>query len=146
MSYTQILVHIVLIVEDRTPCLVGTERLKLYDTISDVVQNNECRLHRINAVGEHLHLLCDLHPSVNLEDLIDGIRKASETLIKKENMFPQFKGWQAEYAAFTCSHKDKASIAKYIERQQEFHRTVSFADEFEEMLKAASVKYNPKCL
>jgi putative transposase len=144
VSYTHILYHIVIVTQNREPCFVGSERLKLYDAISGVIEKNGCRLYRINAVAEHAHVLCSLNPDVQLTDLINDIRSSSSGIIDGENLFPGFGGWEDDYYAFTCSYKDKASVSKYVERQQVFHREVTFDEELEAMLKAAGMRREQK--
>ncbi len=139
MSYIQTFYHIVMATEGYVPCFVGTNRLKLYDDISDVLGEMDCRLVRINAVKEHSHLLCTMHPDVCLTDLVNDVKVSSASLIEKEDLFPGFVRWQDEYWAFTCSYKDRNAVSKYIERQPTHHRDITFAEELEAMSKAEGV-------
>ena len=144
MPQTQILYHIVLATQDHNPCFVGANRLKLYDAISDILDENKCRLYRINACNEHVHILCSVHPGISLDELINDIKTSSTAFIEQEKIFPGFTGWQEDYGAFTGSYKDKNAMSKYVEQQHEFHREVSFSDEYEAMLKAAGIKPDQK--
>ncbi|MFP6615726.1 MAG: transposase [Candidatus Hydrogenedentota bacterium] len=139
MSFIQTFYHIVMATEEHEPCFVGSNRLKLYDDISDVLQGMGCRLVRINAVKEHLHLLCSMHPDVCLTELVNDVKVSSASLIEKDNLFPKFMRWQDEYWAFTCSYKDRVAVSKYIERQPTHHRDITFAEELEAMSKAEGV-------
>jgi len=146
MSYTQILYHIILATDAHAPCLVGPNRLRFYNVISDVIEIKQCRLIRINAVKEHIHVLCSLDPSISLIDLVNDIKNSSTDFIKKENLFPGFTCWQEEYGAFTHSYKEKTEMSKYVERQQTYHREVTFDEEYQAMLKAAGFHQIPKQL
>lgn len=146
MSYTQILYHIVFTTHDREPCLDEANRSRLFEYIWGALKNKDCHLYRVNGVEDHIHLLCSVHPSVSLADLVKDIKVSSTKLIKQESLFPNFSHWQEGYGAFTCSYKDKDAIIQYIQRQEEHHREVSYAEEFETMLKAAGVGYDSKYL
>jgi len=140
MPQTQTLYHIVIATLNLEPCLVGANRLQMYNAISHDLDEKQCRLYRINAGNEHIHILCSLHPSISLDDLVSSIKKSSTMIIQTEKLFPDFTGWREDYGAFTGSYKDKVAMSKYVEQQHEFHREVSFKDEFAAMLKTSGIQ------
>lgn len=146
MSYTQILYHIVFATYSRTPCLQVENRPKLFEYIWGILKNKNCHMYQINGVEDHVHILCSVHPGLSLSSLAKDIKVASSAYINKENLFPDFTNWQEGYGAFSCSYKDKESIIRYIQHQEEHHREVTFIEEFEGMLKAAGVDYDLKHL
>ena len=81
--------------------LVKTHRDDLYRDIWGILKNKNCHLYRINGVENHLHILTHLHPTNSLSNLIKDIKLGSSDFIKKQQSFPNFKGWQQGYAAFT---------------------------------------------
>lgn len=83
---------------------------------------------------DHLHILCDLHPSVSLSSLIKDIKVATNLWMKDSGLFSEFKGWQEGYGAFTNSIKEKETIINYIKNQKEHHRTETFENEFKRLL------------
>ncbi|HVF71233.1 MAG TPA: transposase, partial [Chthoniobacterales bacterium] len=52
--------------------------------------------------------------------------------------------WQEGYAAFTVSESQVPKVRRYIERQEEHHRTVSFLDEFKVMLGAHGLRFDER--
>ena len=50
------------------------------------------------------------------------------------------------YAAFTVSATARSSVRRYIDNQEEHHRTKSFREELVEMLERAGVEYDPRYL
>lgn len=54
--------------------------------------------------------------------------------------------WQEGYGAFSVSPGNLETVAEYIKGQEEHHRTRSFGEEFETMLKKAGIVYDPKHL
>jgi hypothetical protein len=61
-------------------------------------------------------------------------------------VFPSLKdfSWQRGYGAFTVSQSNVADIRRYITKQKEHHRKVSFRDEFIQFLRANGIEYDER--
>jgi putative transposase len=143
-SYRQILYHLVF----RTKCsrrsLVPEHSRELYAYIMGVIKGNGCFLYRINGMEDHLHILCDLHPSVALADLVRDVKVSSSGWMKESGKFPGFTGWSSGYAALTYAWRDQGMIANYIKNQQEHHRKKTYEAELRKLLKEQGVKIDEK--
>ena len=93
---------------------------------------------------DHLHILCDLHPTIALAEYMRDIKTSSSIWIKQSEKFPQFQGWAEGYAALTYSWKDKERIVNYIKNQQEHHKKESFEDELKRLLMEQGIEINYK--
>ena len=93
---------------------------------------------------EHIHILCDLHPSIALADFMRDMKTASSIWLKNSNKFPLFEGWSDGYAAITYSWNDKETIINYIKNQQEHHRMESFENELLRLLKEQGIEVDEK--
>jgi putative transposase len=93
---------------------------------------------------DHLHILCDLHPTIALADYIRDIKTSSSIWLKQSGKFIDFKGWADGYAALTYGWKDKEKIVNYIKNQQEHHKHISFQDELRRLLKEQGIEVNEK--
>ena len=145
-TYTQILYQIVFSTKDRCPSLIKENRKDLFKYIWGTLKNKKCHLYRINGVEDHLHILTHLHPSCALADLIKTIKVGSSKHIKEYNLFPKFDGWQEGYGGFTYSFKEKDRLVTYIKNQEEHHKTVSFRDEYIDLLNEHGVEFEEKYL
>lgn len=101
---------------------------------------------RINGVENHLHILTHIHPNVALSSLIKDIKLASNAFIKREKLFPLFKGWQEGYGAFTHHFNDKNRLINYIKNQEAHHRHVSWPEELKALLEEHGIVYEEKYL
>ena len=54
--------------------------------------------------------------------------------------------WQEKFGGFSVSQSQSATVVRYIQRQKEHHKKMSFEDEFVKLLKAHNVEYDPKFL
>ena len=52
--------------------------------------------------------------------------------------------WSEGYGAFSVGYSQIAAKCKYIEDQQKHHQTISFAQEYETLLRKHDVAYNRK--
>ncbi|MDD4891721.1 MAG: hypothetical protein PHU85_17520 [Phycisphaerae bacterium] len=60
--------------------------------------------------------------------------------------FPDWPGWQTEYAAFTVSESQVEAVREYIRNQEEHHRTMSFRDELIVLPRKNNVEFDERYL
>ena len=78
--------------------------------------------------------------------IIKDIKVASSEYIKKENLFTNFNGWQDGYAAFTYSLKEKDRLIEYVKNQGKHHETLSFYEEYKQLLVEQQIEFDEKYL
>jgi len=145
-TYTQILYQIVFGTKYHEKILVDNNRDRMYSYMTGILKNQKCHVYRINGVTDHLHIVTHLHPSVVLADLIKDVKVASSGFIKENNLFPQFKGWQDGYGAFTYSIKEKDRLIEYVKNQEEHHRIKTFREELIGLLKEHEIEFDERYL
>ena len=143
-SYRQILYHLVFRTKDSRKTLVQEHSRELYAYLMGIIKKKNCFLYRINGMEEHVHILCDLHPSIALADYIRDIKTSSSIWLKETGKFSEFAGWADGYAALTYAWKDKDMIVNYIKNQQEHHKKESFEDELRRLLKEHGIEFDEK--
>ena len=143
-GYHQILYHLVFRTKDSRKTLVQDHSRELYAYLMGTIRNKNCFLYRINGVEDHIHILCDLHPSVALADFMRDIKTSSSIWLKQSGKFTEFTGWANGYAALTYGWRDKEKIANYIKNQQEHHKKESFENELRKLLLEQEIDVNEK--
>lgn len=141
-TYTQILYHVVFATKNREPVLSRERRDDLYKYLWGIIQKRDAHLYRIGGIEDHVHILCSLHPSVALADMVKEIKVASAGWIKTNKIFPEFSNWQGVYGAFTCSITSKERIIEYIKNQEQHHHAETSASELKRLLTEADVAYD----
>lgn len=133
-TYSQIYIHIIFAVKNRT-CLISAKwENELYMYITGIIQNNGQKLLVINGMPDHIHILIGIKPTCQLSELIREIKKSSNVFINKKG-FSSFKfEWQLGYGAFSCSHSALPNVIRYIQNQKEHHRIKSFTEEYKNIL------------
>lgn len=145
-THTQLIYHLVFSTKHREPTIVPDQKKRLFAYIHNLLTNKNCHLYRINGVEDHLHILTHIHPTIAISILVKDIKLASDDFIKSEGIFPDFKGWQDGYGAFTESIKAKERLINYIKNQEEHHRKISFLDEYKQLLKEYEIEFDEKYL
>jgi len=143
-SYRQILYHIVFCTYNRQNTLPVTHQEELYRYIWGIIKNRKGVLYQINGADNHLHILCDLHPTIALSDFIKEIKTASNSWMKQTGNFPLFTSWAEGSCALTYAFRDKDMIVNYIKNQKEHHRKVPFEDEYRALLKEHGIEHDER--
>ena len=112
---------------------------ELYAYITGIIKHKNSHLYRINGIENHLHILTDMHPSIAPADFLRDIKASSSFWMKNSKLFPSFTGWEEGYGSFTCSYRDVNMLIEYIKNQQEHHKTVSYADDYRNILLEAGI-------
>ena len=145
-TYKQIVYQLVFSTKNRERTLVKANREILFKYIWGILKNNNCHLYRINGIEDHLHIVTSLHPSIALANLIKDIKVASSKMIKAENLFSNFKGWQNGYGAFTYQYNVIDNLIDYVKNQEEHHKQESFVDEYKRLLIEFGIEFDEKYL
>ena len=97
----------------------------------------------INGVGDHVHMLLRLRPRPDVAYVVKAIKGSSSKWFHDRTRRQAF-AWQEGYGAFTLSASQESHVRDYIAYQEEHHRRVSFAEEYEALLKKNGVEYDPR--
>ena len=143
-SYRQIYYQIVFGTKYRLPTISDSYCTQLYQYISGIIKNKNCKPFRINGIEDHIHIFSDLHPTVSLSDYVKDIKVASSLWMKGNGNFPKFEAWQEGYGAFTYSIREKDIIINYIKNQKEHHKKQTFYDEFKSLLIENGIDFDEK--
>lgn len=141
-SYHQLLYHIIFRTKNSCDSLSQYHIKSLFAYIHGICKHKECYLFRINGTENHIHMLCDIHPSIAIADFMRDMKSSTSIWMKKSGLFPQFDGWADGYAALTYGWRDKDMIINYIKGQQEHHRKITFEEELRKVLQEQGVEIN----
>lgn len=145
-SYTQHLFQWVWGTKMHENTLFEKERKDLYRYIFGILKNKSCYVYRINGTENHIHIITSLHPSLCVSSMIKDIKLASTEFIKRQKIFPYFKGWQDGYGSFTYSKPSMKRLIDYVENQQQHHRKKTFKEEIKDLLEEHGIEYDERYL
>ena len=135
IEYHNLYTHFVFTTLHRLPVIVEPARPRIEKYITGIVNNHDSKMYAIYANPEHLHLLVSGSPKMSAELLVTIVAESSENFINKNGLFPGKFQWQDSCSAFSVSKSDVDRVCKYILNQPQHHKKVSFAEEYDTMLK-----------
>lgn len=143
-TYTQIYIQTVFAVQNRISLLRPEWQDELFKFITGIVQNNGHKLIVINGRPDHIHLLIGMKPNQSLSDLMQDVKGDSSKWINEKGFVNGRFEWQAGFGGFSYSISQVDAVVKYINNQENHHKTKSFIDEYHEFLERFSVPYEDR--
>jgi|SRR5690625_1401885 len=115
--------HLVVVTKYRHPVISAQIKKRLEEITYDLFMKWKCEILEINGEEDHLHILFDAPPQINLANTINSfktvtsryIRKEFSKELKKYYWKPYF--WSRSYLIVTTGGAPMESIKKYIEEQ-----------------------------
>jgi putative transposase len=143
-SFGSIHMHVVFSTKGREPLIIPDITQRLYDYIGGTLRGNKCSLLDAGGVPDHVHLLVSMSRDMSAADLVRLVKSNSSRWIHET--FSKLMGfaWQSGYGAFAVSYSQISDVKKYIGRQEEHHKVVTFQEEFRSFLKAHDLEWNEK--
>jgi REP element-mobilizing transposase RayT len=144
-SLANVLLHIVFSTKHRQPFLRPPSlRHVMEGYLVGTLQNLHCPSLITTAVEDHVHILCQLHRTISISQLIQEIKTSSSSRIKEEHDSLRNFHWQNGYGVFSVSQSKVEIVKQYIATQEEHHRTKTFQEEFRLMLKRHGLDYDER--
>jgi len=100
----------------------------------------------VGGAADHVHILVSLPPTLTVAKAIQMLKGNSSKWIHET--FPEYRsfGWQEGYGAFTIGISGVAATSSYILGQAAHHRTRTFRDEFQAMLRKHNLAFDERML
>jgi putative transposase len=140
-TYTQLTIHVVFAVKHRENVIRKIHLIELYKYMSGIISNKKHKPLAINGVGDHVHILFGLNPSVALSDIVRDIKNNSSRFINEKRWVAGHFEWQAGYGGFSYSRSQRSDVINYIYNQEEHHRMNSFRREYLDILNSFEIDF-----
>lgn len=140
-SYVASYAHFVFSTSNRDPVLPA-DTSKLFEYIGGILRAERCALLAAGGMPDHLHLLVRLSAQSSFAQLMSVVKARAASWLKEHGHGLDQFAWQAGYGAFSVSKSAVDEVSRYISRQAEHHRTVSFKEEFIALLDRHGVEYD----
>ena len=141
-SLAKILVHLIYSTKHREPIIQAPVRPHLHAYLVGILDNLQCPSLQTGGTDDHVHILFSLGRTIPMSDVVEEVKKGSSKWMKTQGV-PTFT-WQAGYGAFSVGESQAETVVRYIQRQEEHHRRLSFQDEFRRFLQRYHVAYDER--
>lgn len=129
IEYYNLYIHYVFVTQNRMPLILEKFRERIEKYITGIVNNNGCKLYKIYANPEHIHILLSRSPQIDDETLTTIIANSSEKFINDNKLCVGLFQWQQSCSAFSVSKRNVPALCDYIAGQKEHHKKESYTEE-----------------
>jgi len=136
--------HIVFSTKMRHPWLKELCRQKCYNYMAGVAAGIQAKIIEIGGIDDHVHILVRRPAPMSSSVFAKRVKGASSVWFKKE--YPDSLGfsWQDGFSSFSVSPSVLPKVRRYIQRQQEHHKTKDYLTELKELLDLHGVEYKER--
>lgn len=116
-------VHIVFVTKYRRRVISVAILERLKEIFQETCDKWECHLVEFNGEADHVHLLINFLPQVQLSKLIANLKTVSSRLLRKEfsaeleRVYSKPVFWSGSYFVASCGGVTIEALRKYVERQ-----------------------------
>ncbi len=145
-TYSQIYVQIVFAVKYRKALLDKAWRSQVFGVMGNLINEANCKTIIVNGVEDHVHCFVGLKPAISVSELMKIVKAKSSKYINDHSLTRERFEWQTGFGVFSYSQIDIERVFKYIQNQEEHHRSKKFKEEYLELLKEYQVEYDEQYL
>jgi putative transposase len=145
-SYCNLLYHIVFATKGREPWMTATIRPRIHQYIGGAIRAENGIAMIVNGTADHIHILAKLRQDKAISKAVGELKANSSGWISRTFKEAAGFAWQEGYGAFTVSESRAPKVRRYIERQEEHHRSVSFVEELKVILRAHGLPFDERYL
>lgn len=117
--------HIILSIKYRHKCVTEEMLERLRAIFTDVSKSWRCTLVEFGGEADHVHLLVEAHPSMNLARFVGNLKTVSSRYIRKEfadhlrQFFWKTRFWNSAYSVMSAGgHASIEQLLAYIRDQE----------------------------
>jgi putative transposase len=116
--------HLVLVTKYRKRCITKPILRRLREVTEQRCADWGGRLIEFNGEPDHVHILCELPPNLNLSRFVNNLKTTSSRLIRRDfadqiNFIYRGKPvfWSRSYCIVSCGGAPLSVIKQYVEQQ-----------------------------
>jgi putative transposase len=142
-TYTKLLYHVIFSTKRREPLITDDLRDDLYSYIGGILRGQSGALLEIGGIADHIHLAIRIRPDISVSDIVRLIKSNSSKWVNERPGARQGRfAWQEGYGAFTVSPSQLPGVCRYVQGQEDHHRTKTLQEEFVEFLKRHEIEFD----
>jgi putative transposase len=123
-SVSDIKIHLVLTTKYRRKVLSKAMIDRLHEVFESLLDKYYCKIVEFNGESDHIHLLFQYHPEIQLSKLVNSLKSVSSRRLRQEFLpelektyYKQKVVWNSSYFLASCGGVTISTLRKYIENQ-----------------------------
>jgi REP element-mobilizing transposase RayT len=141
-SLARVVVHLIFSTKKREPSIHREVRAALHAYLTGILQNLQSPSLQTGGTVDHVHALFSLARTRSIAEVVEETKKSSSKWMKQQGV--QGFAWQAGYGAFSVSESQVPAVIRYVTRQEEHHRRLTFQEEYRRFLDRYGVSYDER--
>jgi putative transposase len=123
-SISDLKVHLVLCTKYRRKAFTAEMLSRLNIVVEELLIKWDCKLVEFNGEEDHVHLLFQYHPDVELSKLVNNLKSVSSRKLRQEfsehleKFYWKDAFWSGSYFVASCGGVTVSTLRKYIENQE----------------------------
>ncbi|MFS0516109.1 IS200/IS605 family transposase [Nostoc sp. UIC 10607] len=123
-SVSDLKVHLVLVTKYRRKAFTSVMLGRLNVVMQELLEKWDCKLVEFNGEEDHVHLLFQYHPDVELSKLVNNLKSVSSRKLRQEftetseSFYWKDVFWSGSYFVASCGGVTISTLIKYIEAQE----------------------------
>ena len=123
-SISDLKAHLVLSTKYRRKVLTGKMLNRLHEIVNELCLNCQCKLIEFNGEEDHVHLLFQYYPQLELPKFISNLKSVTSRKIRSEfieevnKVYCQPVLWSESYFIASCGGVTVSILRAYIEKQE----------------------------
>jgi len=144
-SLAKILVHTVFSTQSRLPFFRHRELSKeMHRYLGGILSRLDCQPIIVGGTEDHVHLLGSLSRTCEAAMMVKELKRGSSVWLKTKRPELQDFAWQKGYGIFSIGHSQIESARRYIAKQEEHHRQITFQDELRQLLQRYEIHFDER--
>ena len=127
--------HLVFSTKHREPLILSCIEDNLHRYLGSVCNELKCLNFKVGGYLDHVHILCNLHQTMAVCDLVKNLKIQSSHWMKKQGPAFEYFYWQDGYGAFSVGRTEMPRMLHYVGNQKPHHQSVDYQDEFRAITK-----------
>jgi REP element-mobilizing transposase RayT len=137
-TYASNFIHCIFSTKDRRSLIPAARTTELYAYLGGIARGEGLSLVTAGGTANHIHLLFVLPASYSLANAVQKLKGSSSRWMGKDF------SWQEGYGAFSVSPSQVPAVKKYLQNQEDHHRTRNFEQEFVALLHNCGIEYDER--
>ncbi|WP_414565647.1 MULTISPECIES: IS200/IS605 family transposase [unclassified Anabaena] len=124
-SVSDLKAHLVLTTKYRRRVFNAAMLERLHTIFEELLAKWDCKLVEFNGEDNHVHLLFQYHPDLELSKLVNNLKSISSRKLRQEfsehlkTFYSKDVFWNGSYFIASCGGVTVSTLKKYIENQQQ---------------------------
>ena len=123
-SVSDLKAHLVLTTKYRRKAFTDEMLKRLHEILEELLVKWDCKLVEFNGETDHIHLLFQYHPDLQLSTLVNNLKSVTSRKLRQEfaehlsRFYSKDVFWNGSYFIASCGGVTISNLKQYIENQQ----------------------------